>query len=113
MTDIERHAALLADLDREVKTTVYLSRQEARHYEDQAGGDYRFADRMIEDMERFRTMARNDAAALIRGMAFDGDFRAFVEAGVAGLAAPGSRGDCRHGAGVAPIVALLQRHLES
>ena len=109
MTDTERHTALLAELEREAKTTVHMSRQEARAYEDQAGGDYGFADQMVARLEGIRTQARNDAASFVAAMPFDGDFAAFVEAALKGLAERSDRATHSDRIGIAAVVQTIQR----
>lgn len=85
MSDAERHAVLLADLEIATRSPMHLSRQEARAYADQAGDDFEAGDRMVERMEELRTMHRDAAAAWVRELPFYGDFAAFVEIALRGL----------------------------
>lgn len=109
MTHAERHLALLAALDLEVRTPMYLSRQEARGYEDQAGGDYEAGDRMVERMERLRTMDRDAAVAWVRALPFDGDFAGFVAAAGVALAEIEAKAGFNGRVGVRAVAAVVRK----
>lgn len=111
MTDAERYAGLLAAIDAELKTGLFLSREESRAIADQSGGDFDAADEMVERLERLRTMDRDAAAAWVRARPFDMDFDAFGSSALAGLAEIEARLGRNGRAGVSTIVAIIRSSL--
>lgn len=112
MTDAERHAALLVDLEAATRSPMYLSRQEARAYADQAGDDYEAGDRMVARMEELRTMDRDAAARWVRELPFEGDFAAFVGAALAGLGEREAKARLNGRVGVGEVAYLVRQRGE-